>query len=426
MNIGIATTCADQDEMLAARTYASALAPCHQVSVYQRVNRTMPWELTADRTGKSLTFSPPGTIDWEDFRAWIYRHRLDAVLFIRPHSWDIALKCLDLGVLCGACIGDVTAETIAFYKLFDFLICHTLRDYNLFHNHPQAMYIPWGTDLDLFQPQPPQNNTGSVRFFHIAGAGTLKDTRLLARAFRQVRGEAQLIIHAPDGLDRLSGAGSLIGDDHRVTLIRSGVPAPGLYFLGDVYVHPARRERQGETIVEALACGLPVITTDCAPMNEFIQHDYNGRQVVVALSEAGPSSDYWPDQICWEMALTQAMQFYADHPEQVACQKVQARRYATEYLDWNANSAPLGKMLAGIRRLPKPRKVRATAGRYARARLGEDYLAAARATSQSRQVGTTLQQLVAATWYSPARLLDLSAARVAYRSLAGLAGFHQK
>jgi len=32
---------------------------------------------------------------------------------------------------------------------------------------------------------------------------------------------------------------------------------------------------------EALACGLPVITTDNAPMNEFVQDGVNGKLVKV-------------------------------------------------------------------------------------------------------------------------------------------------
>jgi hypothetical protein len=77
-------------------------------------------------------------------------------------------------------------------------------------------------------------------------------------------------------------------------------------------------------------------------------------------------------------------------------------------------------MLAGIRRLPKSREVRATAAHYARTRLGEGYLAAARAASQSRQLRTALQHLLAAAWYSPAILLEPRTAEVAYRSQAGL------
>ena len=58
--------------------------------------------------------------------------------------------------------------------------------------------------------------------------------------------------------------------DPRIEFIEKTVSAPGLYFRGDVYLYPTRLEGIGLTICEALASGLPVITTNDAPMNEFV------------------------------------------------------------------------------------------------------------------------------------------------------------
>ena len=55
------------------------------------------------------------------------------------------------------------------------------------------------------------------------------------------------------------------------------LPAPGLYHLGDVYVYPSRLDGVGLTVGEALACGLPVITTENGPMDEFVEDGFNGR-----------------------------------------------------------------------------------------------------------------------------------------------------
>jgi len=51
------------------------------------------------------------------------------------------------------------------------------------------------------------------------------------------------------------------------------------YDKGDVFVYPTKWEGYSMVILEAMACGLPVITTDGVPMNEYgtflIKTDYN-------------------------------------------------------------------------------------------------------------------------------------------------------
>ena len=48
-----------------------------------------------------------------------------------------------------------------------------------------------------------------------------------------------------------------------------------LYRNGKIYVAPSRREGLGLPILEAMACGLPVITTNAPPMNEWFPKDYS-------------------------------------------------------------------------------------------------------------------------------------------------------
>ena len=47
-----------------------------------------------------------------------------------------------------------------------------------------------------------------------------------------------------------------------------------IYKHGKVYVAPSRREGLGLPILEAMACGLPVITTNAPPMNEWFIQDH--------------------------------------------------------------------------------------------------------------------------------------------------------
>ena len=56
-----------------------------------------------------------------------------------------------------------------------------------------------------------------------------------------------------------------------------------------VFLYPSRREPFGLSIVEAMACGVPVITTDVFGPREIIEHNYDG--LAVPPDDAGALAD---------------------------------------------------------------------------------------------------------------------------------------
>ena len=56
--------------------------------------------------------------------------------------------------------------------------------------------------------------------------------------------------------------------------VRADIPA--LLGAADVYVYPSLFEGLGVSLLQAMAAGLPVVTTDVAPMTEVVQHGENG------------------------------------------------------------------------------------------------------------------------------------------------------
>jgi glycosyltransferase involved in cell wall biosynthesis len=120
------------------------------------------------------------------------------------------------------------------------------------------------------------------------------------------------------------------------------------------------------TLIEALASGLPVITTDHPPMNEFVEVNRNGRLVDVARLVARFDGYYWPQSFIKPASLTEQMRFYLDNRGRLAEFKSQARQYAEEKLDWRKNSAHLADDLIQAKREPDP-VVYATSRRKAEA-----------------------------------------------------------
>lgn len=58
------------------------------------------------------------------------------------------------------------------------------------------------------------------------------------------------------------------------------------YQQGDLFVNPSWREGFALPVLEAMAAGLPVITTDCGGVNEFVKHEVNALVVPVRDAEA--------------------------------------------------------------------------------------------------------------------------------------------
>jgi 1,2-diacylglycerol 3-alpha-glucosyltransferase len=364
MNIGIVTTWFERGAAYVSRAYMEALSKQHNVFIYVRAGERyaegdLNWDKPYVTWGKKISRMPLTHVDWEDFKGWVFKNNLHAVIFNEQRSWEVIVKALTLDIMLGMYVDYYTPELIPFFRLFDFLLCNTKRHYSVFKDHPQAIYIPWGTDINLFKPNIRAGSESCTRFFHSCGMDPQrKGTDIMVKAFQKVKGNARLIIHSQGKLAEYplrwnlsEDTYSFIEGDTRIEVIEKEMGAPGLYHLGDVYVYPSKLEGIGLTIAEALASGLPVITTDAPPMNEFVINAFNGRLVKVELYEKREDSYYWPLSFCSETALQEAMQFFVDSRHLLDSYKKNAREYAETHLDWKKNSATLPDFIKNLSRV---------------------------------------------------------------------------
>ena len=113
--------------------------------------------------------------------------------------------------------------------------------------------------------------------------------------------------------------------------------------MGNVYVYPTRLEGIGLTIYEALACGLPVLTTNYPPMNEIINSKI-GRLVKVKRNYCRSDGYYWPMSLCDEKDLANSMNFYINNCETIKIHSKNARKFAEHNLDWEKQSKKLSRI----------------------------------------------------------------------------------
>ena len=252
------------------------------------------------------------------------------------------------GIKIGAYIDYYQEDTVHCFELYDFLICNTKRHYSVFEWHPQVKYIPWGTDVDLFKPlESRKAPEDPLIFFHSGGYSALsrKGLNHILSALPFLNGTSwKLVIHVQVSFEhKLRPKQKKIFEKFlssgQIEVIESTVTAPGLYHLGDVYVYPTRLEGIGLSIAEALSMGLPVITTNEGPMNEFIEDGVNGKLVRVEKKYARSDGYYWPLSDVSSDDLAQQMNYYIDRKGNLDDLQKAARKSALDKFIWKNNKS---------------------------------------------------------------------------------------
>lgn len=150
------------------------------------------------------------------------------------------------------------------------------------------IHIPWPIDTSYFNPGHLGNQSNICTFLHnegFGGAGYRKGTDMVFTAFQQlayVEKAVTLYVRSQCA----ESQHSQIRKIPKVTIDFKDIPeAIDIYRGGSVYVAPSRREGLGLPIPEAMACGLPVITTGAPPMNQwFMDKD---RSLFVSIASEG-------------------------------------------------------------------------------------------------------------------------------------------
>jgi 1,2-diacylglycerol 3-alpha-glucosyltransferase len=348
MNIGIVTTWFERGAAYVSRQFEQTLSARHFVFIYARGGESQArddsnWNNKNVHWGKKI-YSPFLTtaIDKKDFIRWIKANNIDTVLFNEQIWWMPLLWCKDLGVKTVCYVDYYKKETLPLFINYDLLICNTLRHLSAFDFiSDKTIYIPWGTDTDLYCPKP-GGQKKSIVFFHSCGMDPYrKGTDMVLKAFKAVNAPAKLVIHTQVSITaifpELNELIKRLETEEKLEIIQKSVHAPGLFHLGDVYVYPSRLEGVGLTIAEALSSGLACIVPDNGPMNEFVTEEC-GALIKLTRQYSRQDAYYWPECESSIPHLTTLMQDMALHPKKVEKMKAAARNHAVSNLNWKINS----------------------------------------------------------------------------------------
>ncbi len=183
----------------------------------------------------------------------------------------------------------------------------------------QIQVIPNGVDLQRFHPAKATKDSGELRMITVGRLSVTKRLPLLLEAvevlYRQ-GGKAYLTVVGGGALEAelrrslaeqyLRGAVTLLGR-------RDGSEMPDLYRQHDIFVSASMQEGMSNAMLEAMASGLPIVTTRCEGVDELIAD--NG----VVVDDPRPE------------ALAAAIQRLADDPATRQAMSIAARTKAESF-----------------------------------------------------------------------------------------------
>lgn len=362
MKIGIVTTWFERGAAYVSKQYMHVLERENDVFIYARGGEhyaisEKDWDCENVTWGKKKK-EIVTDIDLSDYQNWLIKYEIDVVLFNEQVYWEPVILTKNLGIKTGAYIDYYTISTVPIFGLYDFLLCNTKRHFSVFKDFEQCYYIPWGTDTKLFCPKESNEKNENIVFFMSVGyAPKRKGADIVLRAFSKFidKEYCKLVIHTQvDVKTALPDCVEIINklvDLGKLDIIQGSFPAPGLYYIGDVYVYPSWLDGIGLTLVEAISSGLPVITTDMAPMNEFGNSEFV-KLVKVDRQISREDAYYWPLSIVNENSLYEAMKYYLQNEQELPKMKKKARNYALSKLNWENNAKGLSNIFSSVKIKP--------------------------------------------------------------------------
>ena len=164
-------------------------------------------------------------------------------------------------------------------------------------DHRRITVIPNGVDVGKYQPGPRRADLaadlgireGDVVITTVASLKPVKGIDLLLRAAAEILPEvpgARFVV-AGDGAERenLTRLAADLGISERVTFAGIRDDIDDILRLSDLFVLPSRTEAFPVAVLEAMASGLPIISTDVGSVREQIEDGANG--VLVPPGDAG-------------------------------------------------------------------------------------------------------------------------------------------
>ena len=298
----------------------------------------------------NFTVYPQYVIHPDDFKKYLTENNIEAVIFLEE-QWQAGLAkvCNELNIFCANIVvwetfNGTDPQWKEHYNQFDALLFQIQSglDNAQYLSYDNAHKIPWGIDLNFWHKseEPVERKDDAIRFVHSAGWGGMhkrKQTDIVKETFQELGDvNAQLLIHIQDTVVNNQVTKNVEGN---ITTLRGNIERDVLrrfYQCSDVAIICSKWEGLGLNLLEPQGVGLPVITTDDPPMNEWITNNYNGFCCDVEKRVSYKGISIRGSHVSKE-SLKEKIRIYIDDRSVLKQHSKNARRNAKRELDWDKN-----------------------------------------------------------------------------------------
>ncbi|MDJ0633116.1 MAG: glycosyltransferase [Xenococcaceae cyanobacterium MO_188.B29] len=272
----------------------------------------------------------------KDMLQWVKSNEIDLMVFMEVHPKDWkrvkALKQAGIKVIAYEHLDILRWEYLNKYATFDYFLAsnfyfrEALKE--IFPNK-SLLTIPWGIDPNNIIPNRAVQPNAPIQFLHVAGWGGLnnrKNTDLIIKAFHEARlPNATLKIYTQTPIENYGEECVKIAKENDKLKLQDGT-VDNIYVAyqdADMLLFPSKREGLGLPIVEALASGLPVLTSDGYMMKQWLIPEEHG---IICPATPIKGRMFLPEMQVDINDLVDKLRKLSKHPEQIAEMKQNVMR----------------------------------------------------------------------------------------------------
>lgn len=142
-------------------------------------------------------------------------------------------------------------------------------------NPEKISIVPLGVDLDRFSSDMKQENNHKFRILFVGAIGQRKGIKYLLESFKHLALPNSELVLAGNVLGRRKALEKYSHLFHLEQFIEPSL-MPSFYRSGEVFVLPSVYDSFGQVIVEAMACGLPVIVSENTAGHDIVRDGVDG------------------------------------------------------------------------------------------------------------------------------------------------------